>query len=302
MPQHTITAKSPMVSIIIPTHNDWPVVCEAIDSALNQTHKNIEIIVVDDGSTDNTEKHLKNNYKDRIAFVHQVNKGPGSARNTGMKYASGKYLQFLDADDLLDPDKIRIQIGELEKVSEGALSYCDYVSCDIEDMSVTYDYRHLSPKLQSDNPLEDIILKWETELSIPIHCFIFNSVLFRENRITFDETLLANEDWDCWMNLFALNPKIVYIDKVLAYYRVKKDSRCSNRLKMRKSHLVAIDKQIKINKYNREIVGKLYSRKTRMKYLYRDAGLLMRIIERCHPFVKKIFCKYVPWRIQRIFD
>jgi glycosyltransferase involved in cell wall biosynthesis len=301
MSQQTITNESPIVSIIIPTYNDWPVVCDAIDSALNQTYKNIEVIVIDDGSTDNTEKYLKDKYKDRIAYVCQVNKGPGSARNYGIRISSGKYLQFLDSDDLLDPDKIKIQVGKLQDVSNLALSICDYVYCDLS-MSVTYDDWHVSPKLKSENPLEDIILKWETELVIPIHCFMFDSVLFKECGINFDESLSANEDWDCWMNIFALNPDIIYIDKVLAYYRVRKDSRCSNRMKMRKSHLRAINKQIKKNKYNREIVGKLNIRKTRTKFLYRDVGLLMRIFARCHPVVRRIYCENVPWRIQRILD
>ena len=264
--------ESPLVSIIIPTYNNGPVVCDAIDCSLRQTYENREIIVVDDGSTDHTEQLLERKYKDRITYVRQDNKGPGSARNTGIRYASGKYLQFLDADDLLDPHKLSIQIKQLQNIPEKALSYCDYARCDIDDITVTYG--RTSPVLQNENPFDDIILKWETEVSIPPNCFIFDAAFFRECGIAFDESLPANEDWECWMNVFALNPKVIFVDKVLAYYRIRKNSRCSNRLNMRNSYFMAIDKQIQKHLLNKDIVKKLKIRKKQIKYLYRDENSL----------------------------
>lgn len=291
--------ESPLVSIIIPTYNDGLLVCQAIDCALNQTYENREIIVVDDGSTDNTEQVLNEKYKDRIVYIRQENKGAGGARNTGLRNASGKYLQFLDADDLLDLDKISIQIKQLLDIPDKALSYCDYVCCDIEDIMVTH--KRLSPLLQNEKPLDDIILKWETELSIPIHCFIFDAALFKECGIAFDESLSANEDWECWMNVFALDPKVVFIDKVLAYYRARSDSRGRNKINMRQSYLTAINKQIQKNRLNKEVVRKLNIRKKLMKHRYWDASPLIRIMERCHPAIKELYTEIVPWRIQRIF-
>ena len=262
--------ESPLVSIIIPTYNNGPVVCQAIDCSLNQTYDNREIIVVDDGSTDNTEQLLDRKYKGKITYVRQENKGPGSARNTGIKYATGEYLQFLDADDLLAPDKLSIQIGQLKNIPEKALSYCDYVRCDIDDITVTYGRK--SPVLQNENPFVDIMMKWETEVSIPPNCFIFDAAFFKECGISFDEGLPANEDWECFMNVFALDPKVVFVDRVLAYYRVRKDSRCSNRLKMRNSYIMAIDKQIRKHRLNKEVVHNLNIRKKQLKYLYRDVS------------------------------
>jgi glycosyltransferase involved in cell wall biosynthesis len=291
---------SPLVSIIIPTYNNASVVCQAIDCSLHQTYENREIIVVDDGSTDDTEQLLKKKYKDRIIYVRQENKGTGGARNTGIRNASGKYLQFLDADDLLDLDKIRIQISQLKDIPGNALSYCDYVCCDIDDMAVTY--KRLSPVLQNEKPFDDIIQKWEIDLSIPVHCFLFDADFFKEGGLSFDESLPANEDWDCWMDLFALDPAVVFIDRVLASYRIRKDSRCRNRIKMRQSYIMAINKQIKKNRLNKEIVHMLNLRKKKIKFLYRDAGLLMRIMARCPTVVNKIYCKIVPWRIQRMLD
>jgi len=292
----------PLVSIIIPTYNSASVVCQAIDCSLHQHYGNIEVIVIDDGSTDDTEMLLKRKYEGRITYIRQENKGPGSARNTGIRHASGKYLQFLDADDLLDPNKIRIQMSRLQDITGMALSYCDYVCCDINNSTVIHKNRHVSPVLQKENPLDDILKKWETQLSIPIHCFIFDASFFKERGTTFDESLQANEDWECWMNIFALDPKVDFVDQVLAYYRVGKDSRCTNRLKMRKSWLAAIDTQIHKNRSNRVVVEKLAARKKEIKYLYRDAGPLARIMEKCHPLVNKLYGKMVPWRIQRVFD
>ncbi|MDY0039060.1 MAG: glycosyltransferase family 2 protein [Desulforhabdus sp.] len=291
--------KFPLVSIIIPTCNDGPVVCQAIDCSLQQTYSNLEIIIVDDGSTDDTEQILTAKYQGRITYVRQENRGPGSARNTGIKHATGKYLQFLDADDLLATDKISMQMRHLDNIADIALSYCDYVCCDINDITVTYGGK--SPILCDKNPFNDIMLKWETELSIPMHCFIFDAVFFKKFGIAFDETLQANEDWDCWMNIFALNPTVVFVDKTLAYYRRKKESRSSNRLKMRNSYLIAINKQIQRHRLNNEVVGKLKERKKQIKYFYRNESPLLRTLELFDPTIKKMYMKLVPRRIQRMF-
>jgi glycosyltransferase involved in cell wall biosynthesis len=290
---------SPLVSIIIPTHNDGPVLSQAIDCSLNQTYANREIIVVDDGSTDDTEQLLRREYHGKIKYVRQGNRGAGAARNTGTRMASGKYLQFLDADDLLDPDKIDAQVRQLRDIPDRALSYCDYVRCDIDD--ITIRYRRTSPVLQTENPYNDIMLRWETKLSIPIHCFLFDASFFGEYGIAFDETLPANEDWECWMNIFALDPKVVFIDRVLAYYRVRTGSRCGNRAKMRRAWVAAIEKQIEKNKRNKVLVQNLVIRKQEMKYEYREASPLMRMMQRWDPAIQNAYERIIPWRIKRLF-
>jgi len=289
--------EAPLVSIIIPTYNNSPIVCQAIDCSLSQTYRNLEIIVVDDGSTDDTEALLREKYQEKIRYIRQNNRGTGGARNTGIRNANGKYLQFLDADDLLDHDKINIQVSQLRNTPGRALSYCDYSSRDIDDMAVTYE--RISPRLQDEKPFNDIMLKWETGLTIPVHCFVFDAALFRENSIAFDEKLQANEDWECWMNVFALEPKVVFVDRVLAYYRVRKDSRCRNRIKMRKSYLAAIDKQIHINRMNGEVLKHLHSRREQIEYLYRDAAFLNRLRKKCPPKLRNVWSKIVPWRVKR---
>ncbi|MDD2272156.1 MAG: glycosyltransferase family 2 protein [Desulfuromonadaceae bacterium] len=289
--------EAPLVSIIIPTYNNNPVVCQAIDCALNQTYKNLEIIVVDDGSTDGTESLLRKKYKGKIRYIRQKNRGTGGARNTGIRNAKGEYLQLLDADDLLAPDKIDIQMRQLRSTPEKALSYCDYSCCDIYGMAVPYE--RISPRLQDEKPFNDIMLKWETGLTIPVHCFVFDAGLFRDNNIAFDETLQANEDWECWMNVFALEPQVFFVDRVLAFYRVRDDSRCRNRVKMRKSYLAAIDKQIDINRQNGDVLKHLHSRREQIDYLYQDAAFLNRLRKKCPLMLRNVWSKVVPWRVKR---
>ena len=103
-----------LVSVIIPTYNRAHLVCEAISSVLHQTYQNFEIIVVDDGSTDNTREKLEP-YQDRIKYVYIENGGPAHARNVGMKMAMGKYISFLDSDDLYYPYKTEIQANFLDR-------------------------------------------------------------------------------------------------------------------------------------------------------------------------------------------
>ena len=292
--------KQPLVSIIIPTYNDGNCVGDAIDCSLSQTYENIEVIVVDDGSTDGTERLLHDRYENRIKYIRQENKGLSSARNTGIKSANGDYFQFLDADDVIDDSKISEQMDKLTMTSGLALAYCDYIRSDMNDRLI--EYKRMNPVLQNDKPIEDLAMKWETEVSIPPHCFLFRSTIFTEGGIRFDEKLPTHEDWDCWMNVFAMNPEVVYVDKALANYRVRSNSMCSNNLKMRNGYLQAIDKQIRKHEANSELVSMLKKRRKQIKYLYREAGLLMRLFNKCHPVLKNCYIKIVPWRIQRIFD
>jgi hypothetical protein len=146
------------------------------------------------------------------------------------------------------------------------------------------------------------MMRWETELSIPPHCFLFDASLFKVHGIVFDESLPTHEDWECWMSIFALTPGVFHIDKPLADYRLRSNSMCANKLKMRKGYLQAIRKQMTKHRSRSDVVEMLNRRKREIKYYYRDLGLVMRLLERCPHFVKKIYCDIVPWRVQRFLD
>jgi glycosyltransferase involved in cell wall biosynthesis len=101
------------VSVVIPSYNYGRFVVEAVESALNQTHPPLEVIVVDDGSTDDTEQRLTK-YDGRIRYLRQGNRGLSAARNTGIRTANGEWVALLDADDLWHRQKLEIQMGALE--------------------------------------------------------------------------------------------------------------------------------------------------------------------------------------------
>ena len=116
---------SPKVSVIIPTYNRNKLVLDAIDSVLEQTFQNFEIIIVDDGSTDNTKTHIDSYQKKdtRIKYIFQENQGVSIARNTGLEAAQGEYIAFLDSDDRFLIDKLERQVFILENHHDIGLIY-----------------------------------------------------------------------------------------------------------------------------------------------------------------------------------
>ena len=111
----------PMVSVVIPTFNRKKIIPRAIDSVLGQTYKNYEIIIVDDGSTDGTVDSIKKLYNDKVHITLQKNQGASSARNRGIKEASGKYIAFLDSDDEWVSSKLETQMAFLDQNPEIAM-------------------------------------------------------------------------------------------------------------------------------------------------------------------------------------
>src|SRR5690349_3602213 len=103
----------PKVSVIIPTYNRAQFIARAVDSVLEQTYKDFEIIVIDDGSSDNTQEILKA-YEGKIRYVYQQNKGISAARNRGIQEAKGEYIAFLDSDDVWKPEKLSVQVAILD--------------------------------------------------------------------------------------------------------------------------------------------------------------------------------------------
>ena len=115
-----------LVSTVIPVYNRPEMLCEAVASVLTQTWRSLEVIIVDDGSTDNTRKvaaELSAHHTEIIRVVHQQNAGPGAARQSGFEASRGEFIQFLDSDDLLLPKKFELQVGALHGDPEAGISY-----------------------------------------------------------------------------------------------------------------------------------------------------------------------------------
>jgi len=152
--------KEKTVSVIIPTYNRARYLPEAIESVLGQTYKDIEIIVVDDGSTDDTREKLRP-YMDRIKYVHTDNGGPARARNVGMRMARGKYIAFLDSDDHYYPYKIEVQAGFLDGHDDVALVCSEFSA--FSDKGILDEFHlkryHRSAYMDSEATYENIYSK-----------------------------------------------------------------------------------------------------------------------------------------------
>lgn len=111
------------VSVILPVYNSEAFIKEAVESIIKQTHSSFEIIAVEDGSTDNSGEILKGISDPRLKIIYQENSGTAVARNRGVKESKGKYLAFLDADDLWAPNKIEIQLQAIQKINNPVMMY-----------------------------------------------------------------------------------------------------------------------------------------------------------------------------------
>ncbi len=211
-----------LVSVIIPCHNQGKFLADAIVSVLNQTYPHFECLVINDGSTDQTRDVALTYAKQdsRVRYLEQANKGAASARNLGLDHVQGAYVQFLDADDAISSKKLEIQIGLLAETDNPALAYSDFYYCDEKGIPKTNpsDPFH-PPTFVMEEPLWDMVSRWETQLSIPIHCFLFDRRFFMNHNVRFDLNLPTHMDWDCWIQIFSLDPTIKSTNEKLAFYR-----------------------------------------------------------------------------------
>lgn len=198
------------VSIIIPTYNYKKFVCDAIDSVLNQDYENIEVIVIDDGSTDGTRECLEK-YGDKILYVYQDNQGPSVARNTGLQLATGDYLGFLDADDVFQAGKITKQVSFLGNESNIGLVYSDYYCVD-KKLKIIDHFRSKGFKNRIKT-IEGLIEK-----------NVINTSTVLMKREIIDEIGLFNveykylEDLDYWLRI-AFEYRLGYINSFLVKTR-----------------------------------------------------------------------------------
>jgi len=177
--------RSPRVSVVIPLYNQKEFIGDAIQSVLGQSYKNIEIIVVNDGSTDNPVDVLSQ-YRNDIIEINQENRGLSGARNSGIRRAGGDYVQLLDADDLLTENKIERQLKYFRQGNS------DLPYCRIQTL-------HNKKRIISERPdpvIKDMFshyyLLWKP-YPTPIHSLLFPMDIFRKHGL-FDEEMKANED------------------------------------------------------------------------------------------------------------
>jgi glycosyltransferase involved in cell wall biosynthesis len=204
-----------VVSVVIPTYNREEVVDRAIDSALNQTQQNIEIIVVDDASTDNTREVVTSYDDSRLVYIrHEKNKGGSAARNTGIKRANGKYIAFLDSDDEWDKDKLKIQINCLKNRNEkwGAI-YCGFRTKRNNPLTTFVDSQFHGNTGQEGNSeiIKDLLLLQFSNGGA-------STLVVRRDLVEkidgFDESFSRHQDWEFLIRLLR-STKLAYVDEKL---------------------------------------------------------------------------------------
>jgi glycosyltransferase involved in cell wall biosynthesis len=201
----------PLVSVIIPCFNTERWIAAAIDSCLQQTYPNLEIIVVDDGSTDNSLEIIKS-YGKKVIWQSVNHRGGNYARNKGLALSKGKYIQYLDADDYILPNKIERQVSFLEETGADVV-YCDWrFRHHLLDGSDFFGEIE-RPGKQADI-IESLLADWWTAVA---------SLLYRRTAVEssggWDENLKAAQDRDFFLSVVLQGAKVVYQPGCHAVYR-----------------------------------------------------------------------------------
>lgn len=201
-----------LVSVIIPTYNREALVCQAIQSVLNQSYQNFEIIVVDDGSSDNTAKVVQK-YAPGARYVHQENAGASVARNRGIQEAKGEWVAFLDSDDEWLPDKLKLQIDLLQRNPDLVWSYTNYIICfdDTGEQRIAHPYPALQERLLNGKEyFEDYFDAFLA--GIPSHTI---TVIAKRSALETVGMFLQKQPWsqdtDLFMRLAYRWPRIGYL-------------------------------------------------------------------------------------------
>lgn len=230
---------NPLVSIIIPAYNAERYIARAIKSALNQTWRDIEVIVVDDGSTDRTAEIVRSFKDPRVRYIYQQNQNVGSARNHGIKESKGKYITFLDADDEYLPEKVEKQVEFLEQNPKYQVVYCDTI------------------QFYSDNPDKLFIKKGEHPSGDIFEALLHSSVI-NPNTVMMAKELLVKvgmfderpnfpEDWELWLRIARAGYLFGHIHEGLVKVEMRKDSKTT------------IEVNLQAKKYLLEIFQNLFS-------------------------------------------
>lgn len=231
--------KSSKVSVIIPTYNRAHYLPATIESVLQQTFQDFEIIIVDDGSTDNTQEVLKpylERSPNKIRYYYKENRGCASARNHGLEKANGKYIAFLDSDDLFELRKLEIQVGMLDQHPEIGFVYSDAYAFD-----ETTKTQFISRAVRPDKNSSIVFDLFMTTLLAP-GAPLFRRECFREDR--YDEHLKYNEDTDLFLRI-AYKFKALHSDYVSTNQRLHPNRKSNDKGKLMEALLYSSKKFLK---------------------------------------------------------
>jgi glycosyltransferase involved in cell wall biosynthesis len=227
------------VSILIPAFNQSQYLRQAVDSALAQTRTDIEIVVVDDGSTDDTPQVLAGYAGEpRLRVIRQDNAGLAAARNRALREATGQYLCFLDSDDALLPDAVERHLAILEGDAGVAFTYSDVRIIDDQGAIQTpHTPVHAARTVVSGDILDSLILGGYFP---PVSVMLRRGILDAAG--SFDPALGGHADYDLWLRISAAGGRAVYIGEPLALYRRHPAGMSRDAVHMRATRAMALTK------------------------------------------------------------
>ncbi|MBE9178914.1 glycosyltransferase family 2 protein [Oculatella sp. LEGE 06141] len=213
------------VSVVIPVYNVERYIALTVQSVLNQTYTDFELLIVDDGSPDRSSDICQQFDDPRIKLIQQQNRGLAGARNTGIRHAQGQYIAFLDGDDLWLPEQLEKQIAHLERSPDVGVSFCrsEFMN-EVGDRLGTYTMPQLTnidvPCLLRGSPISN-------GSAVVVRRQVFDAIQFEANLhgttevFYFDEQFRRSEDIECWLRIAIQTTwKIEGIPEALTLYRV----------------------------------------------------------------------------------
>jgi glycosyltransferase involved in cell wall biosynthesis len=261
------TNSNPVVSVIIPTYNRAKVIGRSIISVLAQTYRDFELIIVDDGSTDNTEEVVKSFNDPRIYYIQkEQNRGVSVARNIGIKAARGDYIAFNDSDDEWLPTKLEKQMALFKRDEKGDLGL---VLCGVLNQGLHGEY-YIAPKIH--------LMRFDNLLShrLDVGYFSIQFIIKRcvaAAELYFDENIRASEEWDLLLRLSRIC-RIDYVPEALARIHYSHDSmstpsnRLSSSLMIRHKYNAELEARPRaLRSINYDIALKYYLAKEPMSYV-----------------------------------
>lgn len=202
-------------SVIIPTCNRAAFLAQALESALEQSYPAAQIIVIDDGSSDNTRQILRK-FERQVQVIRQPSRGIGAARNRGMDAAEGDYLAFLDDDDLWQPNKLERQAAFLRQHPKTDLLYADAREFDSRG-TVHESYCDLFPGVRQPSNLFEKIIRFQVPLTSTV---CVRSAFLREHRLAFIEAASGVDELGLFMEMAARGGRFAFLDEVVVSRRL----------------------------------------------------------------------------------
>ncbi|MEO0517164.1 MAG: glycosyltransferase [Cyanobacteria bacterium P01_A01_bin.116] len=229
------------ISVIIPNYNRASVVGATIQNMLNQTLPPKEIIVVDDGSIDNSVEVIRS-FGSRVCLIEQANQGPGAARNRGLEVASGEFIQFMDSDDLSSLNKLEVQMAVLQQ-TRADFAYSPWVRTAIKGKQLCFR----SPVLQGEAlPVEKTMLEWQ----LGNWCAIFQSFLFRRSVLDaagrYRTDMKIAEDGEYLVRILLTGAQPAFTDECLVFYRTDGEDQLTENARTRKSQAEDLTKYFEL--------------------------------------------------------